>query len=521
MRHIKTIAMGAALVAALLPSSGRAGTTVITHGFSPLASQPPDWAFTMARAILAADGDTSDCGDGAGTPIGTVFRYDPGTGAWQHECGSPTPNGEFVLIFDWTEESDGLNVGGTQGYAAAAADALYAALRDPQLPAAFAGQSLLAPSVHFIGFSRGTVVNSDCVERLAGAGIAVDHVTTLDPHPVDGTLDYPLDFADWGDRTPVSWTNVGFADNYWRADGSGIPESSDFDGMPLGADVDLDLGDSIEGPFDLDPIFEHFEVHAWYHGSIDLSAADDGAGTDIDDELFTDWYGSNGVPDRDTTGFHYSDIVQGTRPAQAARTAPSWSPLEIYNGDFEIVDEAGANVGIGYAGWLYHGGDKAGVLVPWSSLDPPPGSLRYLTLFGNGSERALTHNRLHVDDSVGGIEFDRRVAIPSTNDRLRIVFSDAGGDSTIVDAALDGATAWESVTFPIFAADTDRTVTLRIEIDGAGDGVESIVDIDDLHFVPEPGSSMLLGAGLAALLWIGRRRNTKQARRPQLPLTAK
>lgn len=507
MRQIVTIVVWAAILAAMAPNSGSAGTTVITHGFSPLATQPPAWTFTMARAILAADGDPSDCGDAAGTPVGTVFTYDPVTGAWDYECGSSSPNGEVVLIFNWTEESDGLNVGGTQGYADAAADALYAALRDPQLPAAFAGQSLLAPDVHFIGFSRGTVVNSDCVERLAAAGVAVDHVTTLDPHPVDGTLDYPTDLADWGDRAPVTWSNVAFADNYWRADGGGTLRAADFDGMSIVSDVNLFLGDSIESGFDPDPVFEHFEVHAWYHGTIDLAANDDGAGTDIDNELFTGWWGSSGVPNRNATGFYHSSIVQGTRPAQAARTAPGWSPFEIYNGDFEIVDEAGLDVGIGYAGWLYHGGAKAGILVPWSSLDPPPGSVRYLTLFGNGTERSLTHNRLYVDDSVGGIEFDRRVAFPSTNDRLKIILSDPGGDTTIVDAALSSTTAWETVLFPVFAANTGQTATLRLEIDGAGDGVEAIVDIDDLHFVPEPNSRMMLGAGLTLLWLVGRRRD--------------
>jgi hypothetical protein len=364
-----------ALVSLAAASPVRAGRTIITHGFAPLSSEPPAWTLAMARAILAAAGDLSDCGAIAGeAPAGTILRYQPDSGEWQHGCGSAVPNGEIVLVFNWSWESDGLNVGGTQGYAEAAADALYAALRDPRLPAAFAGEDLLAPPVHFIGHSRGAVVKSDCVERLAAAGIAVDQVTTLDPHPVDGTLDFPLDFADWGDRAPVTWTNVSFADNYWRADGGGIPAASDFDGMPLGADVDLDLGGAIEGFPDIDPVFEHVEVHAWYHGTIDLAANDDGDGTAIDDEPFTQWYGSGGIPDRNQAGFYHSAIRQGTRPPPTMGADPSWSPLSIYNGDFEIVNGAGSSLGIGYAGWLYHGGDKAGLLVPWSSSNPPPGS---------------------------------------------------------------------------------------------------------------------------------------------------
>jgi hypothetical protein len=497
----------AGLAALAAPCPSTAGTTIIGHGFAPLTSEPPAWTLTMARAILAAAGDPSDCGAIATeAPVGTVFTYRPDSGEWQHHCGSAIPNGEIVLVFNWSQESDGLNLGGTQGYAEAAADALYAALRDPQLPSAFAGEDLLAPDVHFIGHSRGAVVDSDCAERLAAAGIAVDQVTTLDSHSGDGTLDYPLDAADWGDRAPVTWTNVGFADNYWRADGGGIPWASDFDGMPLGSDVDLDLGDAIEGFPDVDPVFEHTEVHAWYHGTIDLTANDDGNGTAIDAEPFTQWYADGGIPARHLTGFYHAAIRQGTRPPPAAGTDPSHSPFSIYNGDFEIVNTAAPKIGIGFAGWLYHGGDKAGVLVPWSSADPPPGSTYYLTLFAGADNRSLTHNRLYVDDAVAGIELDRRVALPSPNDRFKITLVDGVADTPVADVPLPAATAWETLSFPIPAENAGRTYAVRFEIDGGGDGVESIVDVDSLRFVPEPESRLLLGSGIAGLLLLGRRR---------------
>jgi len=315
---MRTTPLATLVVLATLAATGpaAAGITVITHGFALLATEPPEWAYTLGTAILERAGDPSGCGAlPAEIPLGTMLEYDPDTGAWQPICGSSTPNGEIVLIFDWARESDGLDLGGTQGFAEAAADALYAALRDPDLPAGFESLDLLAGDVHFIGHSRGAVVNSDCVERLAAANLPVDQVTTLDPHPVDGTLDFPLDAADWGDHTPGIWNNVAFADNYWRADGGGIAHAGDFDGIPIGADVDLDLGAAIEGPFDVDPVFEHTEVHAWYHGTVDLAAGDDGDGTSIDAEPFTNWYGDGGVPPRASGGFHLSAIVGGTRPA--------------------------------------------------------------------------------------------------------------------------------------------------------------------------------------------------------------
>ena len=65
------------------------------------------------------------------------------------------------------------------------------------------------------------------------------------------------------------------------------------------------------------------------------------------------------------TGFYYSSIVGGARPGPVSGLDPAWSPHSIYNGDFEIVDDT-PNLGIGYAGWRFHGGDKPGIATPWS-----------------------------------------------------------------------------------------------------------------------------------------------------------
>ena len=63
------------------------------------------------------------------------------------------------------------------------------------------------------------------------------------------------------------------------------------------------------------------------------------------------------------------------------------------------------------------------------------------------------------------------------------------------------------MSFPIPAENAGRTYAVRFEIDGGGDGVESIVDVDSLRFIPEPGSRLLLGSGIAGLLLLGRRRS--------------
>jgi hypothetical protein len=76
----------------------------------------------------------------------------------------------------------------------------------------------------------------------------------------------------------------------------------------------------------------------------------------------------------------------------------------------------------------------------------------------------------------------------------------------VVDVQLSTATVWETISFPIPAAHIGRSYAVRLEIDGGGDGVESVVDVDDLHFIPEPGSPLLLASGIAGLLLLGRKR---------------
>ncbi|MEW5801748.1 MAG: hypothetical protein AB1847_06540 [bacterium] len=208
-------------------------TTVITHGYTtmePLGQQAvyADWMIPMAEGIRERS-----------SGAGTVLEYIPATGQWESVDPIVTP-GDIILIFNWQQESDILNAGGTKGFAEAAADALYAALCDPQVPAALEGSNFLANNLHFIGHSRGAVVNSEVVERIVSAGYVVDHVTTLDPHPVNGTLP-PLMF-DFEDAEPRTWQGVTWADNYWREDGTQI----DYNGMIINGAYNVDLGPRIE-----------------------------------------------------------------------------------------------------------------------------------------------------------------------------------------------------------------------------------------------------------------------------------
>jgi hypothetical protein len=456
-------------------------------GPCPSPPAPSDWLFTMAEAIRARTSNNEPC-----LSRGTILEYKPCTGEWAKHCGSEDERDDVVLIFNWRQESDGINQGGTFGFVEGAADALYAALRDPWLPGGLTSLDLFeGRDVQFIGHSRGTAVNSEAAERLAAAGIEVDQVTTLDPHPVDGTPP-----PDWGDPEPTIWDNVEWADNYWRDDLNPL----DFNGQTVAGSYDRNLECVLpESEFTL----EHSKVHSWYHGTVDAVALDDGAGTAIP----ASWYdntdpGCDAIPRRDRTGYFFATgLGAGSRPDspnQQPRTAATYSPALVYNGNFEIVDL----LQLGHAGWRYHGGDVEGV-IPWTTdlMD------RYasLTLI----RPTLTHNRLFVHDKVNALLLRRRrlPLPPTTNDEFRVVLVEAlppHTETILGTQSVSGmSTAWETVRFCIAQSLREKAYTLRVEvIDPVGGLVESTVDVDDIRFRTDGGVQLQLEVNPILLQWL-------------------
>lgn len=82
----------------------------------------------------------------------------------------------------------------------------------------------------------------------------VDHVTSLDPHPVDGLS------KDWG---MTNYVNTMFADNYYRI-GDG------FNGESVAGSINTDLSRTLAANGSAG-CFEHELVHTLYHGTIDVS----------------------------------------------------------------------------------------------------------------------------------------------------------------------------------------------------------------------------------------------------------
>jgi hypothetical protein len=431
-------------------------TAVITHGYST-SGEKGAWLEGMGEAMLARAG--------AG---GAILRYRADSGAWQLVSGAPHESASVVLIFRWLDdfEKQGVN----DGFAEAAGDALYAALRDP----VFVDQSnqpipafdlVLGRHLHLLSHSRGTCVNSEAAERLAVEGIPIDHVTMFDPHPMNGTLDPPIDF-DWGDPVPRRWSNIAFADNYWRADGGGF-DAFDPDGIPIDFAHNINLDeDALEC---CGYSGAHSDTHLWYHGTIDLSPNPCDGEECISDTARNTWWTID-LP-RETSGFHYSILGGGAADRPDLPPGEPPGPVEsIFNGSFD---------GQRLAGWLYHGGSLDASVV---SQDGE----QFLRLSPGDGVRAV-HNRFLLPMRAARVRLDARVVAGSGDDVIQLSLIDRDGAATIIgDVPAEAAGAWQrDLSFAIPTnLPRESAYRPRIElVDAAGGGIGATIGVDNLAIV--------------------------------------
>ncbi|MHC4949205.1 MAG: hypothetical protein ACYTG1_13270 [Planctomycetota bacterium] len=452
------------LLAVAAPAAGQPVTTVLTHGYS-LDQTKGVWVEGMADAIIARGGGA-----------GAVCRYRQSDGAWQLLSGSLQPGDPVALIHNWLNDFD--KAGPDLGFAEGAADALVAALLDPRFVdgggAPIAGIDLVAGrDLHFLGHSRGAVVNSEAVQRFAALAIPVDHLTSFDPHPVNGTLDAD---PDWGDPTPQVWSNVTFADNYWRADGAFLFNAFDFDGIPIPGAYNVELDESAlnSGGYS----FAHSDTHLWYHGTIDLAPTPCDGEQCITSAMRTAWWPGGYT----TVGFHYAVLGGGVarRPMPAAGMAPG-VVAALYNGGFAQL---------GQAGWRYHGGDLGGLVVT-------DGSREFLEL-GPGGELGR-HNRFFLPERAMSLRFDHAVLVPDVpggDDRLSLVLTDRDGvvhDPGIGVDLFPAATGWITGSTSLLPGSLPRgrVYTLTASVAG-GASVDAVAGIDAIEIVPAPDGDATL-----------------------------
>jgi hypothetical protein len=268
-----------------------AGVTILTHGYR---GNITGWISSAADAII----DERLGGDATSyiLRVGTNSSGDLRVRSFKQESGRPiaqTASGEMVVKLDWTDVDDGEFSTGEVGRVVAD----YLMAKPALLPA-----PLASVPIHLIGHSRGASLVTAIAQRLGQHGVWVDQLTSLDPHPVDGHNDFlGIDFGDAPMRT---WSNIAFADDYWRTDGN--TQNFDFDGESVAGAHEGKLNNSVQKDF---VSSAHIAVTAYYHGTIDT-----GARANNDHPIFSSWYdSSNSKPPRTRTGYYFSRIEGGVR----------------------------------------------------------------------------------------------------------------------------------------------------------------------------------------------------------------
>ena len=306
-------------------------TTIFTHGYANYDDLP-----TLTAGIISG-GETAGWGTGRllvdRNGSGTVRFYNDTTGHFdvKYTLGSSSYT---VLVMDWHSSSDDLS----QGHSEAAASALFASMM-----AGYKAGEFNLNDLHFIGHSRGTVVNSEVVERLLQAGIPVAHVTNLDPHDwgviysvigITTPFMFPNDFdanSNPGDSGTVAWQGSGWNDTYYQTtDASTITGFFMLSGRPVMGSYTTYLGH-----------IGHPQVIGWYENTIEHNMID--------------------------TGFYFSTIGGGIADRHSIvglQKAPyfDFENDGIVNGNFArgttgIIIDAKKK-----PGWWYHGGSGSGVI---------------------------------------------------------------------------------------------------------------------------------------------------------------
>jgi hypothetical protein len=274
----------------LEPRTFLSGVTLIAHGLETSAGLP-GWLVDMGKAVEARTPDGGPVSFYTLTVTGNWSELSITHGPLVGPDPRSSPNGEIVLLLDWSAVASVRHYTPTGSVAKVVHDALVSPTFIHEL-----GGPLAALPMDLIGHSRGGSLVADIARRLGQDGIWVDQVTTLDPHP--GPLDAPVDVT----------TNVRFADNYWRGDPGDLIIPN---GTPVTGAHNVHLDDSvITTPGYFDP---HNNTHLWYHGTIDLSPDASQDGHKIGD----DWYDGDMGP-RDQMGFYFTRLGRGDRTIGAA-----------------------------------------------------------------------------------------------------------------------------------------------------------------------------------------------------------
>ena len=314
-----------------LLSSGAAsgaGVTIITHGLNGNAD---GWVTGMANRIPEYSRFP-----GTNYTFYKLYFIPAGGGSyqltWTRQGGSQpslTDSGEIVVALDWGPLADG-NTFTTYQIATVVA----AQLMNASFISELGGHALSELPIHLIGHSRGGSVMCQTSYLLGTNGVWVDHLTTLDPHPLNDPA-FPLDWVLYSavDAPCKTYQNVLFHDNCWEQIGSLVY------GEPVfGAYVRYLTALSGGYGNTSDSHWAHSNAHLWYHGTLDLdNPASDGDPLNpiiTSTERSTWWdsyenYGGN-------AGFLYSLIGRGDRMSSAQPEGDGHAIRDGYNQTWDL-----------------------------------------------------------------------------------------------------------------------------------------------------------------------------------------
>ena len=380
--------------------------SILTHGFTLLQENStgiPNSFYDFADTITEANGKEEK---------GLILRYDKASGTWipvdenrrtltditgglatdpnylstlASNIQTTYQNKPLVLLPEWSLDDE--STISTSGFTEGAADAFFASM--VQLDQALGGKigitndagdltqlyddrgdlirtqgDLFNSPLHFIGYSRGAVVNSEIIQRLetyypyAGGAINADgtpvkdennkpvrdlQMTTVDPHDFEQeNLRVPIpiigaDFRDFNEPAVEVWDNVTFADNYYQTVANpnrigGTPNGRAIEGADLNVQLDGRTGftwdNRIGGP--------HTKVLGWYAGTADFDREEVRAGYEADKK------GLISEPIYDRLGEDSLSQLLDPKDPERYSKLTSW-----YDSDSELNSE-----GIG-EGWAY------------------------------------------------------------------------------------------------------------------------------------------------------------------------